>query len=93
MTPGSLCRAVQVWLAVFLCPLDILWRPSRVFLLRILRHLALAPLYRVMLADFFVGDQLTSQVAAPPSSFPPAFNVALSAAWHRKTFLLLALSG
>ncbi|GAQ90378.1 phosphate transporter [Klebsormidium nitens] len=51
-----------VWLAVFLCPLDLFWRPSRMFLLRILRHLALAPLYRVMLADFFVGDQLTSQI-------------------------------
>ena len=71
LTPGALGPAVQVWLAVFLCPLDLFWRPSRVFLMRILRHLALAPLYRVMLADFFVGDQLTSQVAHPLLD-PPA---------------------
>jgi hypothetical protein len=57
----------QIWLLGLVCPLNILWRASRAFLLRRLRHLVLAPLYRVMLADFFVGDQLTSQVctAAP----------------------------
>ncbi|KAK4783489.1 hypothetical protein SAY86_007863 [Trapa natans] len=43
-------------------PFNILYRSSRFFLLRCGYHCMLAPLYKVTLPDFFLGDQLTSQV-------------------------------
>ncbi|KAG6546090.1 hypothetical protein Mapa_012496 [Marchantia paleacea] len=43
-------------------PLNFFYLSSRKFLLICFIHLALAPLYKVVLPDFFLGDQLTSQV-------------------------------
>ncbi|KAG5522412.1 hypothetical protein RHGRI_034556 [Rhododendron griersonianum] len=51
-------------LVILLCPLNIIYRSSRFFLLGCLFHCLCAPLYKVALPDFFLADQLTSQVQA-----------------------------
>ncbi|KAK7400898.1 hypothetical protein VNO78_12207 [Psophocarpus tetragonolobus] len=53
-----------VIVAILLCPLNIIYRSSRVFLLICLLHCICAPLYKVTLPDFFLADQFTSQVQA-----------------------------
>ncbi|KAG7032233.1 Phosphate transporter PHO1-like 3, partial [Cucurbita argyrosperma subsp. argyrosperma] len=53
-----------VVIAVFLCPLNILYRSSRLFCIKTLYHCICAPLYTVVFPDFFLADQLTSQVQA-----------------------------
>ncbi|KAL1807952.1 hypothetical protein ACET3Z_024942 [Daucus carota] len=50
--------------AVMICPFNIVYRSSRYFFLTCVIHVFLAPLYKVVLSDFFVADQLTSQVQA-----------------------------
>ncbi|KAK4797643.1 hypothetical protein SAY86_029969 [Trapa natans] len=52
---------IVVVILLFL-PFNVLYRSSRFFLLRCGYHCLLAPLYKVTLPDFFLGDQLTSQV-------------------------------
>ncbi|KVH92724.1 EXS, C-terminal [Cynara cardunculus var. scolymus] len=47
---------------ITLCPFNIFYRSNRYFLLVCLWHCICAPLYIVTLPDFFLGDQLTSQV-------------------------------
>lgn len=55
---------VSVLLLITFCPFNIMYRSSRFFLLRCLLHCVFAPLYKVTLPDFFLADQLTSQVQA-----------------------------
>ncbi|KAL1551064.1 Phosphate transporter PHO1 3 [Salvia divinorum] len=55
---------VLLVIVTMLCPLNILYRSSRYFLLVSVFHCLLAPLYKVSLPDFFLADQLTSQVQA-----------------------------
>ncbi|KAI3936724.1 hypothetical protein MKW92_004979 [Papaver armeniacum] len=50
--------------AVTVCPFNIVYRSSRYFLLVCLFHCICAPFYKVLLPDFFLADQLTSQVQA-----------------------------
>nr|AAR99484.1 PHO1-like protein [Arabidopsis thaliana] len=45
-------------------PFHFLYRSTRFFFLTCLLHCLAAPLYKVTLPDFFLGDQLTSQVQA-----------------------------
>ncbi|KAK0574848.1 hypothetical protein LWI29_030042 [Acer saccharum] len=45
-------------------PFNILYRSSRFFFLTCLFHCIAAPLYKVILPDFFLADQFTSQVQA-----------------------------
>ncbi|XP_022776823.1 phosphate transporter PHO1 homolog 3 isoform X2 [Durio zibethinus] len=52
-----------IFIILFL-PFNILYRSSRFFLLTCLFHCICAPLYKVTLPDFFLADQLTSQVQA-----------------------------
>ncbi|XVF85891.1 hypothetical protein PTKIN_Ptkin17bG0154200 [Pterospermum kingtungense] len=58
-----LLLVVSVLIILFL-PFNILYRSSRFFLLTCLFHSICAPLYKVTLPDFFLADQLTSQVQA-----------------------------
>ncbi|KAF8084116.1 hypothetical protein N665_0733s0005 [Sinapis alba] len=51
-------------IAVTLCPFNILYRSSRFFFLTALFRCMAAPFYTVNLPDFFLADQLTSQVQA-----------------------------
>ncbi|XP_039059882.1 phosphate transporter PHO1 homolog 3-like isoform X3 [Hibiscus syriacus] len=55
---------VLVVFVIMFLPLNILYRSSRFFFLVCLFHSILAPLYKVRLPDFFLADQLTSQVQA-----------------------------
>ncbi|CAH2045654.1 unnamed protein product, partial [Thlaspi arvense] len=49
---------------VLILPFNIIYRSSRLFFLTCLFHCLAAPLYKVTLPDFLLGDQLTSQVQA-----------------------------
>ncbi|GFP98201.1 phosphate transporter pho1 homolog 9 [Phtheirospermum japonicum] len=55
---------VVVVLSVTFCPLNIIYRSSRYFLIHCTWRCICAPLYKVTLPDFFLADQLTSQVQA-----------------------------
>ncbi|XP_057974268.1 phosphate transporter PHO1 homolog 9-like [Malania oleifera] len=55
---------VTVLLLIIACPFNIIYRSSRYFLIQCVVHCICAPLYKVKLPDFFLGDQLTSQVQA-----------------------------
>ncbi|CAE5958487.1 unnamed protein product [Arabidopsis arenosa] len=50
--------------AILFCPFNIFYRSSRVFFLMVVFRCIAAPLYKVNLPDFFLADQLTSQVQA-----------------------------
>ncbi|KAK8627756.1 hypothetical protein V6N13_135358 [Hibiscus sabdariffa] len=58
-----LMLVVCLFIILFL-PFNILYRSSRFFLLTCLFHCICAPLYKVTLPNFFLADQLTSQVQA-----------------------------
>ncbi|XP_062009880.1 phosphate transporter PHO1 homolog 9-like [Rosa rugosa] len=55
---------VIVLVGIMLCPFNIVYRSSRFFLIQAVVHCVCAPLYKVTLQDFFLADQLTSQVQA-----------------------------
>ncbi|XP_073130341.1 phosphate transporter PHO1 homolog 9-like isoform X3 [Henckelia pumila] len=55
---------VMVLLLITFCPFNIIYRSSRFFLIRCTWHCLLAPFYKVTFSDFFLADQLTSQVQA-----------------------------
>ncbi|KAF3444793.1 hypothetical protein FNV43_RR14486 [Rhamnella rubrinervis] len=55
---------VIIVLLIMLCPVNIICRSSRYFFIQCLFHSLCAPLYKVTLPDFFMSDQLTSQVQA-----------------------------
>ncbi|XP_073286504.1 phosphate transporter PHO1 homolog 9-like [Primulina huaijiensis] len=55
---------VALVLLITFCPFNIIYRSSRFFLIRCSWHCLLAPLYKVSLPDFFLADQLTSEVQA-----------------------------
>nr|CAB3476581.1 unnamed protein product [Digitaria exilis] len=57
--PGFL---LLVFLLLLFCPLNVVYRSSRFRFLRILRNIILSPLYKVVMVDFFMADQLCSQV-------------------------------
>ncbi|KAL4197922.1 hypothetical protein AMTRI_Chr04g253560 [Amborella trichopoda] len=65
----ALTELIPLGLFIFIllllsCPLNIVFRSSRFFLLRSVWRCISAPLYKVSLVDFFLMDQLTSQVQA-----------------------------
>ncbi|EEF39970.1 xenotropic and polytropic murine leukemia virus receptor pho1, putative [Ricinus communis] len=51
-------------LVLLILPLNVLYRPARFFFLTCVFHCIAAPLYKVTLPDFFLADQMTSQVQA-----------------------------
>ncbi|KAJ7974379.1 Phosphate transporter PHO1-like protein [Quillaja saponaria] len=55
---------VIVVLLITFCPFNIIYQSSRFFLIQCAIHCICAPLYKVTLPDFFLADQLTSQVQA-----------------------------
>ncbi|OMP03420.1 hypothetical protein CCACVL1_02428 [Corchorus capsularis] len=55
---------VALVIAILICPFNILYRSSRIFFLTTLFHCICAPFYKVIFPDFFLADQLTSQVQA-----------------------------
>ncbi|KAF5736732.1 putative xenotropic and polytropic murine leukemia virus receptor pho1 [Tripterygium wilfordii] len=57
--PGIL---LLIFLVLLVCPFNVLYRPTRYCFLRIIRNIVCSPFYRVLLVDFFMADQLTSQI-------------------------------
>ena len=57
--PGCL---LLVFLLVLVCPFKILYRSSRYHFLIAIRNIILTPFYKVVMVDFFMADQLCSQV-------------------------------
>lgn len=67
MPPGHALRvyvllAAGMPAAVLLCPFDVLYRPTRLWLLKTLGRIAVTPWYSVTFADNFLCDYLTSMV-------------------------------
>ncbi|KAL3644625.1 Phosphate transporter PHO1 1 [Castilleja foliolosa] len=57
--PGLL---LLVFVIVLICPFNIIYKSSRYRLLSVIRNIVLSPLYKVAMLDFFMADQLCSQV-------------------------------
>ncbi|XP_028776374.1 phosphate transporter PHO1 homolog 1 [Neltuma alba] len=57
--PGLL---LLVFLLILVCPFNIIYRSSRYCFLCVIRNIVLSPLYKVVMLDFFMADQLCSQV-------------------------------
>ncbi|CAB4295524.1 unnamed protein product [Prunus armeniaca] len=57
--PGLL---LLMFLLLLVCPFNIIYQSSRFRLLRVIRNIILSPLYKVVMLDFFMADQLCSQV-------------------------------
>lgn len=53
-----------VVLSITFCPFNIIYRSSRFFFIQCIFRCICAPLYKVTFPDFFLADQLTSQVQA-----------------------------
>ncbi|KAH7834220.1 hypothetical protein Vadar_013867 [Vaccinium darrowii] len=51
-----------VFLLLLVCPFNIFHKSSRFRFLRVIRNIILSPLYKVVMLDFFMADQLCSQV-------------------------------
>ncbi|CAN6479540.1 unnamed protein product [Victoria cruziana] len=57
--PGVL---LLIFTVLLICPLDIFYRSTRYYFLRVMRSIVFSPFYKVSMVDFFMADQLTSQV-------------------------------
>ncbi|CAN0876627.1 Phosphate transporter PHO1 homolog 1 [Linum grandiflorum] len=57
--PGLLLLA---FLLLLVCPFNIFYQSSRYRFLSVIRNIILSPLYKVVMLDFFMADQLCSQV-------------------------------
>jgi len=57
--PGIL---LLIFICVLICPFNTFYRPTRFCFIRILRKIVCSPFYKVLMVDFFMGDQLTSQI-------------------------------
>ena len=52
----------QVFFLILICPLNIFYKSSRYRLITVIRNIVFSPLYKVVMLDFFMADQLCSQV-------------------------------
>uniref|UniRef100_M1BFS8 Xenotropic and polytropic murine leukemia virus receptor pho1 n=1 Tax=Solanum tuberosum TaxID=4113 RepID=M1BFS8_SOLTU len=57
--PGIL---LLIFLALLICPLNVFYRPTRFYFLKVIRNIVCSPFYKVLMVDFFMADQLTSQI-------------------------------
>ncbi|MCO5609232.1 hypothetical protein L7F22_063456 [Adiantum nelumboides] len=53
---------LMAFVLLLVCPLNICYRSTRISFLTCLWRIFLAPFYKVVMVDFFLADQLTSQV-------------------------------
>ncbi|KAG2654842.1 hypothetical protein PVAP13_1NG563700 [Panicum virgatum] len=56
--PGALLLST----GVLFCPFNIFYRSTRYCFMRVMRNIIFSPFYKVLMADFFMADQLTSQI-------------------------------
>ncbi|XP_042449942.1 phosphate transporter PHO1-2-like isoform X1 [Zingiber officinale] len=57
--PGAL---LLVFTVLLLLPFNVFYRSTRYCFLRVIRNIIFSPLYKVLMVDFFMADQLTSQI-------------------------------
>ncbi|XP_074592009.1 phosphate transporter PHO1-2-like [Curcuma longa] len=57
--PGALLLVLTVLLFL---PFNIFYRSTRYCFLRVIRNIIFSPMYKVLMVDFFMADQLTSQI-------------------------------
>ncbi|KAL6591372.1 hypothetical protein ACP70R_049875 [Stipagrostis hirtigluma subsp. patula] len=57
--PGAL---LLLSTGVLFCPFNIFYRSTRYCFMRVMRNIIFSPFYKVLMADFFMADQLTSQI-------------------------------
>ncbi|XP_056161400.1 phosphate transporter PHO1 homolog 1-like [Syzygium oleosum] len=70
LTKGSSDKQVQSipgllllsFVLLLVCPCNIFYQSSRYRLLRVIRNIIFSPLYKVVMLDFFMADQLCSQI-------------------------------
>ncbi|KAF9613089.1 hypothetical protein IFM89_005568 [Coptis chinensis] len=58
-SPGIL---LVVSIGLLICPFNIFYRSTRYCFLQVIRNITCSPFYKVVLVDFFMADQLTSQI-------------------------------
>ncbi|GAB2294392.1 hypothetical protein Dimus_028599 [Dionaea muscipula] len=51
-----------ICIVLLVCPFNILYHPTRYFFLRVTRNIVCSPFYKVVMVDFFMADQFTSQI-------------------------------
>jgi hypothetical protein len=59
VVPGAL---LALSIGVLVCPFKVFYHSTRYCFIRILRNIVFSPFYKVLIADFFMADQLTSQM-------------------------------
>ncbi|XP_073287979.1 phosphate transporter PHO1-like [Primulina huaijiensis] len=59
MIPGIL---LLLFILLLVCPFNIFYRSTRFCFLRVIRNIVCSPFYKVLMVDFFMADQLTSQI-------------------------------
>ncbi|CAM0942920.1 unnamed protein product [Alopecurus aequalis] len=59
VVPGAL---IVLSTGLLVCPFNVFYRSTRYCFMRILRNIVFSPFYKVLMADFFMADQLTSQI-------------------------------
>ncbi|KAL2230099.1 UNVERIFIED_CONTAM: Phosphate transporter PHO1 [Sesamum indicum] len=59
LIPGIL---LLCFFLLLICPLNVFYRPTRFCFLRVIRNIVCSPFYKVLMVDFFMADQLTSQI-------------------------------
>ncbi|KAI3823055.1 hypothetical protein L1987_04481 [Smallanthus sonchifolius] len=57
--PGIL---LLIFIGLLVCPFNIFYRSTRYCFIRVIRNIVCSPLYKVLMVDFFMADQLTSQI-------------------------------
>ncbi|KAF4396711.1 hypothetical protein F8388_004679 [Cannabis sativa] len=57
--PGLL---LMVFIVFLVSPFDIFYRPTRYCFIRVIRNITCSPFYKVLMVDFFMADQLISQI-------------------------------
>lgn len=57
--PGAL---IVLSTGLLVCPFNVFYRSTRYCFMRVLRNIVFSPFYKVLMADFFMADQLTSQI-------------------------------
>ncbi|XP_026401036.1 phosphate transporter PHO1-like [Papaver somniferum] len=57
--PGVL---LLCFIALLICPFNIFYRSTRYCFIRVIRNIAFSPFYKVLMVDFFMADQLCSQI-------------------------------
>ncbi|KAI6693591.1 hypothetical protein NL676_021301 [Syzygium grande] len=57
--PGAL---LLVYILLLVCPFNVFYRPTRCCFIRVIRNIICSPFCKVLMVDFFMADQLTSQI-------------------------------